>query len=92
MLEKKIAIEDKRGISRLGNICEFVKKINHFDCDVKLENEYTHYSTNGRDIMQLMHLIGEDGDSILATFDGSQEKEACEFVIDYFLHSQDYHY
>ncbi|MFP4458809.1 MAG: HPr family phosphocarrier protein [Candidatus Zixiibacteriota bacterium] len=90
MLEKKIAIEDKHSISRLGNICEFVKNINHFNCDVKLENEYSHYATDGRDIMQFLHLVTEDCDSIRATFDGRQEKEACEYVIEYFLNSKDY--
>lgn len=89
MVEKTIAIEDKHGISRLANVCEFVKTVNHFDCEIKLKNEISHYETNGRDIMQFIHLIS-DGDLIRATFNGSQEREASEFVANYFLTAEDY--
>lgn len=81
MIERKIKILNKAGM-HTRPAATIVKLAAKYKCDFFISKDGL--NINGKSIIGVMTLAAEIGSEVLLTFDGPDEKEAAEEIIDYF--------
>lgn len=81
MIEKKVKIINNAGL-HTRPAATIVKLASKYKCDFFLNKDGM--SINGKSIIGVMTLAAEKGSEILLTFDGPDENEAAEEIINYF--------
>lgn len=81
MLEKKVKIINTAGL-HTRPAATIVKLASKYKCDFFLNKDGMHI--NGKSIIGVMTLAAEKGSEIILTFDGPDENEAAEEIINYF--------
>ncbi|NMB82244.1 MAG: HPr family phosphocarrier protein [Ignavibacteria bacterium] len=81
MLEKKVKIINNAGL-HTRPAATIVKLASKYKCDFFLNKDGMHI--NGKSIIGVMTLAAEKGSEIVLTFDGPDESEAAEEIINYF--------
>lgn len=81
MLEKKVKIINNAGL-HTRPAATIVKIASKYKCDFFLSKDGMHI--NGKSIIGVMTLAAEKGSEILLSFDGPDEDEAAEEIINYF--------
>lgn len=81
MIEKKVKIINKAGL-HTRPAATIVKLAAKYKCEFFISRDGM--NINGKSIIGVMTLAAEMGSELLLTFNGEDEKEACEEVADYF--------
>ncbi len=81
MIEKTITIKNKAGL-HTRPAATIVKMAAKYKCEFYLSKDGMHI--NGKSIIGVMTLAAEMGSQITLSFDGEDEKQACEEIVDYF--------
>jgi len=81
MVEKKVKIINNAGL-HTRPAATIVKMASKYKCDFFLNKDGMHI--NGKSIIGVMTLAAEKGSEIILTFDGPDENEAAEEIINYF--------
>jgi len=81
MIETKVEIKNKAGL-HTRPAATIVKLASKYKCDFYLTKDGLHI--NGKSIIGVMTLAAEMGSEITLTFDGPDEKEAAEEIVDFF--------
>jgi len=81
MIEKKVKIINNAGL-HTRPAATIVKMASKYKCDFFLNKDGMHI--NGKSIIGVMTLAAEKGSEIILTFDGPDENEAAEEIINYF--------
>lgn len=81
MIEKKVKIINKAGL-HTRPAATIVKMASKYKCEFFINRDGL--SINGKSIIGVMTLAAELGAEIFLTFDGDDEKQACEEITSYF--------
>lgn len=81
MLEKKVKIINNAGL-HTRPAATIVKLASKYKCEFFLNKDGMHI--NGKSIIGVMTLAAEKGSEIVLTFDGPDETDAAEEIINYF--------
>jgi phosphocarrier protein HPr len=81
MIEIKITIINNAGL-HTRPAATIVKLAAKYKCEFFLNKDGLHI--NGKSIIGVMTLAAEKGSEVILTFDGEDEHEACEEIVDYF--------
>lgn len=81
MIEKTIQIKNKAGL-HTRPAATIVKLASKYKCDFFLSKDGL--NINGKSIIGVMTLAAEMGSDITLTFDGPDEKEAADEIVDFF--------
>lgn len=81
MIEKKVKIINNAGL-HTRPAATIVKMASKYKCDFFLNKDGMHI--NGKSIIGVMTLAAEKGSELILTFDGPDENEAAEEIINYF--------
>lgn len=81
MIELKVKIINNAGL-HTRPAATIVKLASKFKCDFFLNKDGLHI--NGKSIIGVMTLAAEKGSEILLLFDGEDEEQAAQEIVDYF--------
>lgn len=81
MIERNVKIINNAGL-HTRPAATIVKLASKYKCDFFLNKDEMHI--NGKSIIGVMTLAAEKGSEIVLTFDGIDENEAAEEIINYF--------
>jgi phosphocarrier protein len=81
MIERNVKIINNAGL-HTRPAATIVKLASKYKCDFFLNKDGMHI--NGKSIIGVMTLAAEKGSEIVLTFDGIDENEAAEEIINYF--------
>ncbi len=81
MIEKEVEIINNAGL-HTRPAATIVKIAAKFNSDFFINKDGMHI--NGKSIIGVMTLAAEKGSKLKLTFDGDDEKEAAEAIVDYF--------
>jgi phosphocarrier protein HPr len=81
MIEKKVQILNKAGL-HTRPAATIVKMAAKYKCEFYISKDGI--NINGKSIIGVMTLAAEMGSELVLTFDGEDEKEASEEIVDYF--------
>jgi phosphocarrier protein len=81
MIEKTVQIKNKAGL-HTRPAATIVKLASKYKCDFYLAKDGL--NINGKSIIGVMTLAAEMGSEITLTFDGQDEKEAADEIVDFF--------
>ncbi len=81
MIETKVRIKNKAGL-HTRPAATIVKLASKYKCDFYIFKDGL--NINGKSIIGVMTLAAENGSEITLTFDGTDEKEAANEIIDFF--------
>jgi phosphocarrier protein len=81
MIETTVQIKNKAGL-HTRPAATIVKLASKFKCDFYLSKDGL--NINGKSIIGVMTLAAEMGSEITLTFDGPDEKEAANEIVDFF--------
>jgi phosphocarrier protein len=81
MVEKKIKIINNAGL-HTRPAATIVKIAAKYKCEFFIHKDGM--NINGKSIIGVMTLAAEKGSTLLLTFDGEDENEAAEEIVDYF--------
>ncbi len=81
MIEKTITIINKAGL-HTRPAATIVKLASKYKCDFYISGDGM--SINGKSIIGVMTLAAEEGSKLVLTFEGVDEKQAADEIVDYF--------
>ena len=81
MIEREVKIINNAGL-HTRPAATIVKIAAKFNCDFFIHKDGMHI--NGKSIIGVMTLAAEKGSTLLLTFEGEDENEACSAIIEYF--------
>jgi len=81
MIERTVTIVNNAGL-HTRPAATIVKMASKYKCDFYLNKDGLHI--NGKSIIGVMTLAAEKGSQILLVFDGEDEEQAAEEIVDYF--------
>lgn len=81
MIEKTITIINNAGL-HTRPAATIVKLASKYKCEFFLNKDGLHI--NGKSIIGVMTLAAEKGSQIVLTFEGEDEADACDEIVDYF--------
>ena len=81
MIEKEVTIINNAGL-HTRPAATIVKIAARFESEFFINKDGM--NINGKSIIGVMTLAAEKGSKLLLTFEGKDEKEACEAIIEYF--------
>ena len=81
MIEERVKIINNAGL-HTRPAATIVKLASKYKCDFFLNKDGMHI--NGKSIIGVMTLAAEKGSEIILTFDGEDEQQACEEILEYF--------
>lgn len=81
MIEKTITIINKAGL-HTRPAATIVKLASKYKCDFYISRDGM--SINGKSIIGVMTLAAEEGSKLVLTFEGVDEKQAADEIVDYF--------
>ncbi len=81
MIETTVKIKNKAGL-HTRPAATIVKLASKYKCDFYLSKDGL--NINGKSIIGVMTLAAEMGSEIILTFDGPDEKEAANEIVDFF--------
>jgi phosphocarrier protein HPr len=81
MIETKVTIKNKAGL-HTRPAATIVKLASKYKCDFYISKDGV--NINGKSIIGVMTLAAEIGSELTLSFDGEDENEAAEEILDYF--------
>ena len=81
MIETTVKIKNKAGL-HTRPAATIVKLASKYKCDFNISKDGV--LINGKSIIGVMTLAAEMGSELVLSFDGEDEKEAAEEILDYF--------
>lgn len=81
MIEKKVIIKNKAGM-HTRPAATIVKMASKYKCDIYFSKDGL--NVNGKSIIGVMTLAAEKDSEVTLTFDGEDEQEAANEIVDYF--------
>lgn len=81
MIEERVKIINNAGL-HTRPAATIVKLASKYKCDFFLNKDGIHI--NGKSIIGVMTLAAEKGSEIVLIFDGEDEQQACQEILEYF--------
>jgi phosphocarrier protein HPr len=81
MVEKELEIINNAGL-HTRPAATIVKIAAKFQCELTIHKDGMHI--NGKSIIGVMTLAAEKGSTLKLTFEGEDEQEACDAIVEYF--------
>ncbi|MCL4549879.1 MAG: HPr family phosphocarrier protein [Bacteroidetes bacterium] len=81
MIEERVKIINNAGL-HTRPAATIVKLASKYKCDFFLNKDGMHI--NGKSIIGVMTLAAEKGSEIILIFDGEDEQQACQEILEYF--------
>ena len=81
MIEKTVEIKNKAGM-HTRPAATIVKMASKYKCEFYISKDGL--NINGKSIIGVMTLAAEMGSEVILSFEGPDEKEAAEEIVDYF--------
>ena len=81
MVEKEVEIINNAGL-HTRPAATIVKIAAKFKCELTIHKDGM--NINGKSIIGVMTLAAEKGSTLILTFEGADEQEACDAIVEYF--------